>query len=131
LDGFPLRLIAPGWYSTYWVKMFSDIEVLDAPDTSYWMATAYRIPDTPRASVEPGETGFKTVPINRMVPRSFLTNVRIGDTARAGTVPLRGIAFGGDCGVAQDLNRPRPELAKAAPRPRRGQIQLQAVEHTD
>ena len=102
LNGFPLRLIVPGWYSTYWVKMLSDIEVLDAPDTNYWMATAYRIPDTPYANVEPGQTGFKTVPINRMVPRSFVTNVRSGNTVRASaTVPLRGIAFGGDCGVAQ------------------------------
>jgi len=36
LNGFPLRLIVPGWYSTYWVKMLSDIEVLDQPDTNYW-----------------------------------------------------------------------------------------------
>ena len=35
LNGFPLRLIVPGWYSTYWVKMLSDIEVLDAPDDNY------------------------------------------------------------------------------------------------
>jgi DMSO/TMAO reductase YedYZ molybdopterin-dependent catalytic subunit len=102
LNGFPLRLIVPGWYSTYWVKMLNDIEVLDTPDTNYWMATAYRIPDTPHANVRPGETGFKTVPINRMVPRSFFTNVRSNDMVRAGaTVPLRGIAFGGDCGVAK------------------------------
>jgi DMSO/TMAO reductase YedYZ molybdopterin-dependent catalytic subunit len=102
LNGFPLRLVVPGWYSTYWVKMLSDIEVLDTPDTNYWMAKAYRIPDTPHASVEPGQTGFKTVPINRMVPRSFITNVASGDALRSGTtVPLRGIAFGGDCGVSQ------------------------------
>jgi DMSO/TMAO reductase YedYZ molybdopterin-dependent catalytic subunit len=102
LNGFPLRLIVPGWYSTYWVKMLNDIEVLDAPDQNYWMATAYRIPDTPQANVKPGETGFKTVPINRMVPRSFFTNMRNGETIRAGTVvPIRGIAFGGDCGVAR------------------------------
>jgi DMSO/TMAO reductase YedYZ molybdopterin-dependent catalytic subunit len=102
LNGFPLRLIVPGWYSTYWVKMLTDIEVLDAPDGNYWMATAYRIPDTPHASVKPGETGFKTVPINRMVPRSFFTNVADGTRVPAGVVvPIRGIAFGGDCGVAQ------------------------------
>jgi len=102
LNGFPLRLIVPGWYSTYWVKTLNDIEVLDAPDTNYWMATAYRIPDTPHANVAPGQTGFKTVPINRMVPRSFFTNVRSGGTVRSGTtVSLRGIAFGGDRGVAQ------------------------------
>jgi DMSO/TMAO reductase YedYZ molybdopterin-dependent catalytic subunit len=102
LNGFPLRLIVPGWYSTYWVKMLNDIEVLNAPDDNYWMKTAYRIPDTPHASVKPGETGFKTVPINRMVPRSFFTNVTDATTVKAGApVPVRGIAFGGDCGVSQ------------------------------
>jgi DMSO/TMAO reductase YedYZ molybdopterin-dependent catalytic subunit len=101
LNGFPLRLIVPGWYSTYWVKMLNDIEVLDAPDENYWMKTAYRIPDTPHASVKPGETGFKTVPINRMVPRSFFTNVTDATTVKPGAaVPVRGIAFGGDSGVS-------------------------------
>ena len=26
LNGFPLRLVVPGWFSTYWVKMVDDIE---------------------------------------------------------------------------------------------------------
>ncbi|GJE79073.1 molybdopterin-dependent oxidoreductase [Methylorubrum thiocyanatum] len=100
LNGFPLRLVVPGWYSTYWVKMLSDIEVLDKPDEQFWMKTAYRIPDVPGANIKPGETGFKTVPINRMVPRSFLTNLRDGGSVQAGSpVTLRGIAFGGNCGV--------------------------------
>jgi DMSO/TMAO reductase YedYZ molybdopterin-dependent catalytic subunit len=102
LNGFPVRLIVPGWYSTYWVKMLNDIEVLAAPDDNFWMTTAYRIPDTPGASVKPNETGFKTVPINRMVPRSFFTNVTDAMTVKPGApVPLRGIAFGGDRGVAR------------------------------
>jgi DMSO/TMAO reductase YedYZ molybdopterin-dependent catalytic subunit len=102
LNGFPLRLIVPGWYSTYWIKMLNDIEVLDAPDQNYWMAIAYRIPDTPYASVKPGQSGVKTVPINRMVPRSFFTNVTNGTVIKSGApVAVRGIAFGGDCGVAQ------------------------------
>jgi DMSO/TMAO reductase YedYZ molybdopterin-dependent catalytic subunit len=102
VNGFPLRLVVPGWYSTYWVKMLSEIEVLDVPDQGYWMATAYRIPDTPHASVKPGESGFKTVPINRMVPRSFITNLAAGAAVQAGAPTLvRGIAFGGDTGVAK------------------------------
>jgi DMSO/TMAO reductase YedYZ molybdopterin-dependent catalytic subunit len=102
LNGFPLRLIVPGWYSTYWVKMLNDIEVLDGTDDNFWMKTAYRIPDTPYASVRPGQTGFKTVPINRMVPRSMFTNVNNTTTVKsAAAVPVRGIAFGGDCGVSQ------------------------------
>jgi DMSO/TMAO reductase YedYZ molybdopterin-dependent catalytic subunit len=102
LNGFPLRLIVPGWYSTYWVKMLNDIEVLDKPDDNFWMAVAYTIPDTPHASITPGQTGVKLVPINKMVPRSFFTNVVSGATLPAGpSAPLRGIAFGGDSGVAK------------------------------
>jgi hypothetical protein len=82
--------------------MLNDIEVLDTVDDNYWMKTAYRIPDTPRADVKPGATGFKTVPINRMVPRSFFTNVTDATKLQAKAhAPLRGIAFGGDCGVAK------------------------------
>jgi DMSO/TMAO reductase YedYZ molybdopterin-dependent catalytic subunit len=102
LNGFPLRLIVPGWYSTYWVKMLSDIEVLAQPDDAYWMAKAYKIPDTPFASVTPGAKGFPTVPINRMVPRSWITS--LADGARVApqpSLPVSGIAMGGDAGVAK------------------------------
>jgi DMSO/TMAO reductase YedYZ molybdopterin-dependent catalytic subunit len=102
LNGFPLRLIVPGWYSTYWVKMLSDIEVLDKPDDNYWMAVAYTIPDTPHADIAPGQTGVKMVPISRMVPRSFITNYAADAAIPVNTpLPVRGIAFGGDTGVAK------------------------------
>ena len=57
--------------------------------------------DTPGANVRPGETGYKQTPINRMVPRSFVTNLRPGETVKVGAPTLvRGIAFGGDKGIA-------------------------------
>lgn len=102
LNGFPLRLIVPGWYSTYWVKMLNDIEVLDRVDENYWMATAYTVPDTPHANIAPGQTGVKMVPISRMVPRSFFTNITDGASLPTNAVAtIRGIAFGGDAGVAK------------------------------
>jgi DMSO/TMAO reductase YedYZ molybdopterin-dependent catalytic subunit len=102
LNGFPVRLIVPGWYADYWVKMLSDIEVLDAPDQNWFEAVGYRVPDTPHASVKPGETGFKTMPVSRLVPRSFFTNVSDTTILKSGApVPLRGIAFGGDSGVSR------------------------------
>jgi len=77
-------------------------EVLDQPDTNYWTKTAYTIPDTPRADMKPGQTAVPMVPINKMVPRSFITNLQDGDKVSAGAPLLaRGIAFGGDCGVAR------------------------------
>src|SRR6202045_3125340 len=102
VNGFPLRLVVPGWYATYWVKMLNDIEVLNQPDTNYWTKVAYTIPDTPHASIKPGETNVKMVPISRMVPRSFVTNLASGQQVKT-TAPtmVRGIAFGGDGGVAR------------------------------
>src|SRR4030088_1525549 len=102
LNGFPLKLIVPGWCAVYWIKMLNDIEVLDQPDTNYWTATGYRVPDTPHNTVKPGETGYKMVPVTRNAPRSFITNIRNGDSVPAGrSASARGIAFGGDCGVAR------------------------------
>lgn len=104
LNGYPIRLVVPGWYATYWVKMLNDIEVLDKPDDNFWTAKAYLIPDTPLANVRPGQTGFNLVPISGMLPRSFITNVRSGATVpRAKPMPVRGIAFGGLHGLQKVL----------------------------
>ncbi|MEO7038616.1 MAG: molybdopterin-dependent oxidoreductase [Candidatus Elarobacter sp.] len=99
LNGFPVRLVVPGWYSTYWVKMLSEIMVLDHVDDQFWMKTAYRIPDTPNHSVAPTDKDFATVPINRMVVRSFLTNITDGQAMKAGRAAVRGIAFDGGSGI--------------------------------
>ncbi len=101
LNGFPFRLVVPGWYATYWTKALQHIRVLDHEDTNFWMHPAYTIPDNwPHANMSPGEKGVKFVPINRMVPRSFFTNMAGATTVRAGhAVELRGIAFGGAAGV--------------------------------
>ncbi len=102
LNGFPCRLIVPGWYSTYWVKMLNSIEVLDKPDDRFWMAQAYKIPATPGGNVAPGAKDFPTVPINRMVPRSWITSLDEGDEiAFEPSIPVGGIAMGGTCGVAK------------------------------
>jgi DMSO/TMAO reductase YedYZ molybdopterin-dependent catalytic subunit len=102
LNGFPLRLIVPGWYSTYWVKMLTHIEVLAQPDDNFWMRSAYLIPDTPQASMTPGEKGVKMIPINRMVPRSFITNLENDQKISAGRpTEVRGIAFGGDAALKE------------------------------
>jgi DMSO/TMAO reductase YedYZ molybdopterin-dependent catalytic subunit len=102
LNGFPLRMVIPGWSGVYWVKMLNDIEVLSQPDTNYWTTTAYRVPDTPNNTVKPGSKDFRLVPVTANVPRSFVTNIRDGDKLKMSVPTLaRGIAFGGDSGVAR------------------------------
>lgn len=102
LNGFPARLVVPGWYATYWVKNLSDITVVDKPFEQYWMKPAYRIPDTPCGCVEPGTTPKATVPITRMTVRSFLASPASGSRLAAGRpVTLKGIAFDGGYGIRE------------------------------
>jgi hypothetical protein len=104
LNGFPLRLIVPGYYGTYWVKHLNEITVLDENFAGYWMDPAYRIPDNPCACVEPGTTPKKTKPIARFNVRSFITSLTDGDKIFTGrNLNLRGIAFDGGYGISQVL----------------------------
>jgi hypothetical protein len=101
LNGFPARLIVPGWFATYWVKMLDDVEVLAQPDDNFWMKTAYRVPAAPCGCQEPG-TKVPTVPISRMNVRSFITSVADGATVAAADIStVRGIAFDGGSGIAK------------------------------
>jgi sulfite dehydrogenase (cytochrome) subunit A len=101
LNGFPLRLVVPGYYGTYWIKHLHETNVVDAEYDGYWMKTAYRIPDNDCACVEPGAKPDKTRPITRLNVRSFVTSHQDGAVVRGGSVALRGIAFSGGDGVAQ------------------------------
>lgn len=100
LNGFPLRLVVPGYYGTYWVKHLTSIRVTDGNYDGFWMAKAYRIPANDCGCVQPGEVPEKTVPISKMVVRSFLTNAKDGDVLPLGkSTTLRGIAFSGGDGI--------------------------------
>ena len=99
LNGFPVRLVVPGRFGTYWVKHLNEITVLDKEFDSFWMKTAYRIPDNDCACVAPGAKPDKTRPIGRFNVRSFVTNVLDGAKVKAGETELRGIAFDGGTGI--------------------------------
>ena len=99
LNGFPLRLIVPGYYGTYWVKHLNEINVVDSVFDGFWMKTAYRIPDNDCNCVEPGTAPKATIPINRLTVRSFITSVADGAKLKAGGTTLKGIAFDGGKGI--------------------------------
>jgi DMSO/TMAO reductase YedYZ molybdopterin-dependent catalytic subunit len=100
LNGFPLRLIVPGWYSTYWIKSLNRIDLIAGADSNFWMAKAYQIPSAPNADVPPGTAEFAKEPINRMNVRSWITSHELGARLPfSPRLPVRGIAMGGDTGV--------------------------------
>jgi len=102
LNGFPVRLVVPGYYGTYWVKHLNEVTVIDKLFDGFWMATAYRIPDDACACTEPGKTPTATVPINRYNVRSFITSLTDGATVKADAdATLKGIAFDGGYGITE------------------------------
>lgn len=102
LNGYPLRLVVPGYYGTYWVKHLSTITALDKPLDNFWMSKAYRIPDNDCSCVVPGTTPTTTRPIGRFKVRSFITSAEDGTLVAAGKpLLLRGIAFDGGSGIRQ------------------------------
>lgn len=97
LHGFPLRIVVPGWFSTYWVKMLATIEVLSGEDDSYYVAKSYRIPAQP---ITPEDKDFPTLPITAMPPRAFITSHADGKAVALGKpLVLEGIAMGGDAAL--------------------------------
>jgi sulfite dehydrogenase len=102
LNGFPVKLVVPGYYGTYWVKHLSQIDVIDNVFNGFWMNPAYRVPDNDCACIEPGTAPASTRPIGRFTVRSFITSIADGGRLRAGQqTVVRGIAFDGGQGVRE------------------------------
>jgi sulfite dehydrogenase (cytochrome) subunit A len=100
LNGFPARLIVPGWYATYWVKSLSDISVNAKAFEGFWMNPAYRIPDNACGCIPPGSKPSKTVPIHRMSTRSLIITPAEGEKlTRNKPVNITGVAFSGGFGI--------------------------------
>src|SRR5690606_16053654 len=104
LNGYPLRLVVPGYYGTYWIKHLHQIEVIDHEFNGFWMNPAYRIPDNDCACIEPGGKPGRTIPIARYTIRSFITSHQEGQKVEPGRpVELKGIAFDGGHGIRHVL----------------------------
>ncbi len=102
LNGYPVRLVVPGYYGTYWVKHLSAVDVIDNTYDGFWMRPAYRIPDNACACVEPGTTPAATRPIGRFNVRSFVTSLGHGARVPASRpLAVRGIAFDGGQGIRE------------------------------
>jgi sulfite dehydrogenase len=95
LNGFPLRLVVPGWTSTYWMKHLTELEIRTKPLDSFWMQKAYRVPkdmfpvDLPFAS----QADATTVPVTEIVVNSLITNLMDGAHVPASGFVVQGIAW--------------------------------------
>jgi sulfite dehydrogenase len=100
LNGFPIRVVVPGWYATYWVKALSSITVLDQPLKTFWMDKAYRIAYNADAQEEPQHLSPVTVPINRMAIHSIFVKPEPDEQLRTGqSYQLAGVANDGGSAI--------------------------------
>lgn len=102
LNGFPLRLVVPGYFATYWVKALNEIDVLDKKFSGFWMDKAYRVPNNPLESESPKDLAKDTVPIGPMPLRSIFVAPEAGERIAPGkAVEVQGVAFDAGKGVTK------------------------------
>jgi len=103
LNGYPLKLVVPGWYATYWVGMLSNIDILTDTFRGFWMQKAYLIPkESKNGDERPDTLAAKMQPINKMDVRSIFVSPEPGNSIIAGkATDIQGLAFDGGDGIAK------------------------------
>jgi DMSO/TMAO reductase YedYZ molybdopterin-dependent catalytic subunit len=99
-NGFPARLVVPGWTGTYWMKHLVSIKALTSPESGFWMKSAYRIPlgRFPLVARFTSQDTAVNTPITEMMVNSLITSHSDGGQAGAGSM-LGGIAWDGGFGI--------------------------------
>jgi len=102
-NGFPARLVVPGWTGTYWVKQLATVKVVSKPEANFWMSAAYRLPrgrfKTPSFK---SQVASANEPITTMVVNSLITSLKAGQQIpRGAPIEVRGIAWDGGSGIAR------------------------------
>jgi DMSO/TMAO reductase YedYZ molybdopterin-dependent catalytic subunit len=101
LNGFPVRLVVPGWTATYWIKHLNKITALDSPEKGFWMSTAYRMPRAtfPLVSRFTSQESGERAPVTEIAVNSLITSMESDGTLIAGRSELRGIAWDSGLGI--------------------------------
>lgn len=102
-NGYPVRLVVPGWTGTYWVKHLVSIKLVSKPETNFWMSTAYRLPrDKFKTPSFKSQVGATNEPITTMVMNSLITSLKNGQQVPRGKpIEVTGIAWDGGSGIAR------------------------------
>jgi DMSO/TMAO reductase YedYZ molybdopterin-dependent catalytic subunit len=100
-NGFPARLVVPGWTGTYWMKHLISVTALTKPQGGFWMNPAYRIPvgTFPVVARFISQENATSTPITEMVVNSLITSHADGAKVKAGQVTVGGLAWDGGYGM--------------------------------
>ncbi len=100
LNGYPVRLIIPGYYSDSWIKMISNITVTKEKQKLHFMDHAYRVPDNECECETPENLAAKTKPIEEMNVNALIGYPTSGTKVKnSAKLVVRGVAFDGGHGI--------------------------------
>ncbi|MCW3474449.1 molybdopterin-dependent oxidoreductase [Limobrevibacterium gyesilva] len=117
LNGFPARIVIPGWTATYWMKHVTSLELRSKPLDNFWMQKAYRVPRGMFPVARPFATQDteQTSPITEIVVNSLVTNLTDGARVPAAGFDVQGIAWDNGSGIKSvELSRDGGESWKPA-----------------
>jgi DMSO/TMAO reductase YedYZ molybdopterin-dependent catalytic subunit len=102
-NGFPARIVVPGWTGVYWMKHVTAIKAVTKPESGFWMNPAYRIPvgKFPLVARFISQENPTSTPITEMVVNSLITSHADGASVKAGQVEIGGIAWDGGYGIVR------------------------------
>ncbi len=101
-NGFPARIVIPGWTATYWMKHVSQIEIRTTPLANFWMKAAYRVPTGMfPGSAFPTQDNATNRPITDILVNSLITSHQDSDRVVAAGFTLSGIAWDNGSGIAK------------------------------
>jgi DMSO/TMAO reductase YedYZ molybdopterin-dependent catalytic subunit len=101
-NGFPARLVVPGWAASYWLKHLTAINVVSRPLDSFWMKSAYRLPIGAFATDArfPSQETDTTAPITELLVNSLIVSPEEGQGFKPGQpIEVRGMAWDGGHGI--------------------------------
>ncbi|CAN5518423.1 molybdopterin-dependent oxidoreductase [soil metagenome] len=103
LNGYPLKLVVPGWYATYWVGMLNEVQVLTDTFKGFWMQKAYLVPkDVVNGNESPDSLATKMEPINKMDVRSIFVSPEPENIIPVDkTTDIQGLAFDAGYGITK------------------------------
>ncbi len=87
-NGFPLRLVVPGWYGMASVKWLQKIELLDRPFEGFFQTEEYVFVED---KLEKDGT-----PVDKIVVKSLILSHEDGDRLQIGKTLIQGLAWSGN-----------------------------------
>jgi DMSO/TMAO reductase YedYZ molybdopterin-dependent catalytic subunit len=101
LNGYPARLVVPGWVSTYWMKHLTRLTISAKPLESFWMAKAYRVPSGtfPVEIAFASQDGGGTWPITEITVNSLIATPVQGEQVERSGFTVRGVAWDSGQGI--------------------------------